>query len=271
MFDFVFIRSGPAIDDLRKRLDKFYTTSSTYFDYAESDKTIFYDMLLPEIRRMLSSLSRLEILEIGAGKTSFPLWIEKIGLRDKIRIALQDITPLNRGYLSQCCDQVWIGELASVEGQFDVILSTFVYEHLVDPRSNLDQIVARLRPGGLLYIVSPCYTLPGYIPPALRHLALWKQLACNAFLMGSAVIAKLTGEPNFWIVRQPALFSLGYRRDADAVHMVSKNDIALYLRNRCEPVRLQIPKARSLQQLIWLRLAMLIAAYRKTGAETAHE
>jgi len=61
----------------------------------------------------------------------------------------------------------------------------------------------------------------------------------------------------------PALLATGFRRDADAIHMVSRTDLDLTLRPHCDAVRLQRPPVRTPRDFALNRLALLVALYRK--------
>lgn len=258
-------RSGEALAALDARLRSVYLSDGVaYFDEAEkSDKRSFYEIIKPALSALIAERVHIRALEFGAGRTRFSQWLKEIGRRDAIHFTAQDVTPTNRDYLAEQCDDVIVGELTDVNLQFDFIFSTFVYEHLVYPKATIGHCLRILRPGGILFIVSPQYTMPGYIPPALRHLPRWKQIGANAFLVLSSLLAKLTRRPQFWIAKEPAVFSRPFRRDYDAVHMVSKGDLDSFTRTSCEPVAITLPKSGGWRGYVWLRFAMLIAAYRK--------
>jgi 2-polyprenyl-3-methyl-5-hydroxy-6-metoxy-1,4-benzoquinol methylase len=254
---------NPVLDALSDRLRAYYTGSAEYFEEAEGGKDRFYHLIRPELQRMVAERGAVRVLEFGAGRTGFPRWLSEQGLRANVTFAAQDITPINRALLCAICDETHFSDVGAIDGQFDVIFSTFVYEHLVHPRRMLLHCVRLLRPGGVLLIVSPRYSFPGYIPPALRHLPRWRQLLLNAWLAASAAGSWILRRPNFWIVSQPALFATGFRRDADAIHMVSRTDLDLTLRPHCDAVRVQLPPVRTPRDFALNRLALLVALYRK--------
>jgi len=61
----------------------------------------------------------------------------------------------------------------------------------------------------------------------------------------------------------PALLATGFRRDADAIHMVFRTDLDITLRPHCDPVRLEQPPVRTPRDFALNRLALLVALYRK--------
>jgi 2-polyprenyl-3-methyl-5-hydroxy-6-metoxy-1,4-benzoquinol methylase len=237
---------NPVLDALSDRLRAYYTNSAEYFKEAEGDKSRFYDLLKPALQRIIAERGTVRVLEFGAGRTSFPRWLSEQGLRANVTFAAQDVTPINQEQMNAICDETLFGDVEAINGQFDVIFSTFVYEHLVHPRRLLLHCIRLLTPGGLLFIVCPRYSFPGYIPPALRHLPRWRQLLLSV-----------------WIVTEPALFATGFRRDADAIHMVSRTDLDLTLRPHCDAVRLELPPVRTPRDFALNRLALLVALYRK--------
>ena len=143
-------------------------------------------------------------------------------------------------------------------GQFDIIFSTFVWEHIAEPQATLDYLLERLAPGGSLFLFSPRYDVPGYVPPALRHLPRFYSLWLSLWLQVTRLSTLLGGRAKFWIVTDPALFHVTpWFRDADAVHLVSRHDLTLYLKDKnvtikdCWPA-LSGVKARLLERFLKL-------------------
>ena len=56
-----------------------------------------------------------------------------------------------------------------------------------------------------------------------------KQLQVNARLVVAALVAQVTRRPKFNVVVDPAVFHAAWRRDFDAVHMVSEADLKAHL------------------------------------------
>lgn len=257
--------AAPHLDALVARLKLFYTTTTSYFDNAETtSKSRFYEAFLPILESLIEEQGHISVLEFGVGRTRFPNWLTSKGLRQSISFVAQDISSLDRDWLDEVSDEVLIGDVADcVEPEkYDLVFSTFVYEHLVFPESVVQACFAGLRPRGVLILFSPNYTMLGYIPPALRHLTKPKQLITHLRLVVSAQLSKLMRRPNYWIVTDPALFFGSYFRDADAVHMVSRNDIVLTLPREAQRLPLNIPAA-SLRDWIYTRFMLLAVAYRK--------
>jgi len=268
MFDRIFrvgplARSESVNSELQTRLRKFYTNyAAPYFEGIEGDMYFFYNLIKPDLLRLLNERGKILALDLGAGRTNFPSWLETVGVRDKVFVTAQDVTDANLEHLNRHCDRSFVGDVREMQSEFDFIVSTFAYEHLVFPQKTLTHCLDMLTPGGILYIVSPCYTLLGYLPPALRHLPRWKQFGLNLFLVASSALVRVLGRPLFWIVTDPAVFHLPFRRDYDAIHMVSKSDLDSFMRGHCQSLPIMLPKATG-QGRVWLRFMMLIVAYCK--------
>jgi SAM-dependent methyltransferase len=259
--------AGPALAILAGRLAEFYSSDSKYFDFAgKSDHSRFYESLKPHLSELAAKRAprRVRLLELGAGRTSFPAWLESVGLRTVVEFVAQDITALNREWLTARCDDVLICDAADglAGGPYDLVFSTFVYEHLIRPAQVVEASLATLAPGGLLAIFSPHYVLPGYVPPAMRAMPLAKRWAATLLLAWQKWWAAWRRRPNFWIVTEPALFVRGYFMDADAVHLVSEADLRILLGSRVDPLPLNFP-AKSLRDWVWSRFILLAVLYRK--------
>jgi hypothetical protein len=145
---------------------------------------------------------------------------------------------------------------------YDLIFSTFVYEHLIRPDQVLEAGLGAMEAGGLLAIFSPHYGMPGYVPPALRALPLSKRVAAAVLLACGRQWAAWRRRANFWIVTEPALFQRGYFVDADAVHLVSVADLRALLGTRVDflPLRVQ---TKGLRDWVWSRFLLLGVLLRK--------
>jgi SAM-dependent methyltransferase len=251
--------------DLERRLFEFYGRASDYFAEAEAGEgNRFHLAIEPLARRLAVARGRLAVLEPGAGRTTLPIWLRSLGLTEPVHLTVQDVTAINSEYLNRVADAVLLGPLQGHElaGKFDLIVCTFVYEHLVDPRTFLDTCLEALRPGGALVIFSPKYTVPGYVPPALRHLA-WGSRHWETFKNSMRALSTyLTRRSAFRIVERPAVFEGAWYRDADAVHLVHPLDARLHLRGRAvaEPISIQM---LSLKDKIWQVLGLHAQIFHK--------
>ncbi|MEM9213299.1 MAG: methyltransferase domain-containing protein [Cyanobacteria bacterium P01_F01_bin.150] len=114
--------------------------------------------------------SACSIFEFGAGCTRFS-WHLESDLRSKVSYDVQDVTYVNFDYLKEEADSAHIGKIQDVDNNYDIIFSTFVWEHITDPQSTLQHLLILLKPGGSIFIVSPRYEFPFYISPSEKHLS----------------------------------------------------------------------------------------------------
>ncbi len=256
----------PLLAQLEQRLAEFYARDKRYFAIAgANDQRRFYEALRPYLEEApRPGAGRLRVLEFGAGRSGFPDWLDEQGLRRRIELTLQDVTTLNRDWLLPRTDALLVGDAAEGldGGPYDLIFSTFVYEHLVRPDRVVEACLAALAPGGRLALFSPAYVVPGYVPPALRARSRWAGLAATVFLCLQSLRTRLTGRPNFWIAAEPAVFDQAFRIDADAVHLVAPADLDCLLAGRARRRTLHLP-AHGLRDWIWSRFLLLAAVYEK--------
>lgn len=94
-----------------------------------------------------------KVLEFGAGiGTLAQLWLKATGIRPvclEIDPGLQKIIQ-ERGF--ECHSSI-----EGLEGQFDLIYSSNVLEHIEDDQKALEQIYQKLKPGGLLALYLPAF------------------------------------------------------------------------------------------------------------------
>ena len=250
--------STDSVKQLRKKLDNFYQSSNNGYSAFESisSQNIYWDIVIDKIRIKLKNQNKLEILEFGAGKTGFPLALDD--LRKFVNFTAQDVTNLNLEHLTKVSDNVYIGDINKISGSFDIIFSTFVWEHITNPQETLDSLLKHLKPNGSLFIFSPRYDWPGYIPPALRHLKLWKAMYLSFRLVSRRLFPLQFQHNSFLIVLDPAVFhAKKWFRDSDAIHLVSRHDIKNYLTNKNTIWHDCYPKKTSYKAKIMERLMKL--------------
>jgi|GEM_PF-1648661 len=238
----------PEARDLRRRLDDFYASSKEYGAFVEpTDNSAYYAKLRPYIDRAIARHGRARVLELGAGRSRFGTFRRASGASSRasagggaasdaraggVEYTAQDVTPQNRAHLEAEADRVHIGDVSGLEGPFDVVFSTYVFEHVTNPSEFLSEVSRLLAPGGAHVLFCPNYELPGYLCPSLRHLGRVERAAAMLFFAGSRVRARLDGAPRFWVNADPALFHVRWYRDADAVHVVSRHDVVAWHRAR---------------------------------------
>lgn len=129
---------------------------------------------------------------------------------------------------------------------FDVVISNFVLEHMVEPERFLKEAVRVTRKGGLIGLILPVYDLPWLIPPSLRY-----QRQNINFLVRYSVIRwiemlKLRYQAKYFkfrIVEKPIVLletkNYNFQPDDDLVYIASSLEISKYLMHSgCEVLSL---------------------------------
>jgi SAM-dependent methyltransferase len=245
------------VADLRARLDAFYASTDSYLDFnvEANSKPLFWTPIKAAIAEQVAAKGSCAVLEFGAGRTGFARFLGDI--RHRVRFDVQDVTSQNRDFLAGEANAVHIGDLQGVSGQYDVIFSTFVWEHVTNPRQTLDKVLSLLAPGGSLFIACPKYDIPFYTPPSARHYALGKRLGMFAW---QATRRWRADKERFIIHTDPAVLHGPWYRDADAIHWVSLTDFHQLPRGfRCERVPVSVRGLRG-----WIFTRLLLAFVRIT-------
>ncbi|CRI68129.1 hypothetical protein THIOKS1940007 [Thiocapsa sp. KS1] len=258
----------PAVANLRKRLDSFYQESDNNYQAFESisRQDDYWGLVIQAIRRLnleTRENRQCRVLEFGAGRTGFA---DALGaLRKDVYFAVQDVTVRNKEHLREVADRVYLGDVSSIDASFDVIFSTFVWEHVTHPEATLETLLQRLEPGGSLFLICPRYDWLGYVPPALRHLGRSQGLWLSLWLQLSRLPSRLrAGAGTFWIVKEPAVFHTPtWFRDSDAVHLVSRGDLRSYLQRRDLSIRDCWPDKGSFRANLLERALKLCVEIRK--------
>jgi SAM-dependent methyltransferase len=252
---------------LKDDLAHFYAGNTGYYEQAEGGKDWIYRSLLRVIEEKARTLTRpLRALELGAARTSFPAFLRHHAPALNIEFVAYDINDTNIQFYAENGIDCIIGDYSKIgaRGPFDVCFSTAVYEHLVEPQRFLDAMSRNLAPAGAFVIVCPKYIFPGYIPPAIRWLPLWQQHALTCFLSLANLWAAVSGKPNFWICVEPSILRLPYRRDYDAVHMVSSSDLRAAVKPAFRIRRLHLDLGSLKGQMFGRLMLMSIVAERRT-------
>ena len=141
-------------------------------------------------------------------------------------------------------------------GSADVVISTWVVEHLHDPAKTLLEAARVLRVGGLLMMVCSAWDLPYSLPPSVA----WEQrFAVSVQRLVGQLRSLLDGRHRFDIVAEPLSLVEGYAPDTDAVHITQSFFLCRFLRaaglrileHRVLPHETPVSGARRL----WRRLA----------------
>lgn len=207
-------------EKLEKRLADFYSTTDDYRAFQEQSRhPHMWELILDQLRKD-SGKNKFRILEIGAGRSGLYKYLsEKVSpeIRERMHLCCQDITRQNVAYLQENSHEVLIGDIHSVDGQWDVITHSYVLEHVVRPQAFLSRIYNLLCVGGHHIFQCPRYDLPIYTPPSLDHLKIYEK--------SLIMMKRCLGSKPFRIIDDPSVFYLPFSRDRDAVHLVSKKDI----------------------------------------------
>ena len=239
---------------LATRLKKFYDTTSDYQAFQGPSKHDQpWHCLAEEVRGRLreDGEKKVRILEVGAGRSGLARFLTGQNLRQKAFLHSQDVTLANQGWLQGEFDEVTIGGLKEVKGSFDLVISTYVFEHTVDPAGFLNAMWERTAPGGSLYLFCPRYDLPFYLPRAVDHLGVVWRIIIGLYVQWRRMLTRITSRPAWLVQKDPAVFHLPFFRDRDAVHWVSWWDI----RARFPQARVLSWKANGWRE--WLRLKCL--------------
>ena len=219
--------NDPAIHDLRRRLDEFYSATTDYMAFqAPSEHTGHWRAVRQEIERLLAARPgvKVRVLEFGCGVSGFGAYVGD--LRDRLALEAQDVTDRNRAHLLAWNDRFHAADLSTLSGPYDIIFSTYAWEHVTNPRATLSHLQRMLAPGGSLFLFCPRYDAPGYFPPSCRHLGLAGRLGQCAGVWTGRVATMLGAPARFVIDADPALFHVKqWYPDADAIHWVSYWDL----------------------------------------------
>jgi len=240
---------------LRIKLDAFYASPGEYSAFLEANwKPEYWDPIKQRALTHITKTGRCRILEIGAGCTSFGSYLGE--LRDRVEFHAQDVTPANQGYLATQADAVHIADVLSIRDKYDVIFSTFTWEHVSGPKRTLKHLTTLLNPGGSIFIASPRYDFPFYLSPSARHLTRARKTAIAIWLLWRRVRVLLGGRADFLIHLDPAVLRSRWFRDADAIHWVSLWDLKSEFSEGHEIRRIRIP-AKGVLGRFWEKYLLL--------------
>lgn len=219
------VKAGDARTvDLRERLDDFYRNTESYDAYLEgSHAPEFWDVIKTRIDDVLKRSGTCAVLEVGAGRSGFGPYLGEN--RSRITYSVQDVVAANLEYLEQVADHVVVGPVQALSGQYDIVLMTFVLEHMTDPEAALRHLASLLTPDGRIFSVSPRYDNPFYVPPSARHLPLVDRIRLMGRITVSRAHTAVSGRGRFLIHLRPAVLEVPWYRDADAIHWPSKYDL----------------------------------------------
>jgi SAM-dependent methyltransferase len=256
---------GEQITWLTQRLEQFYNTTPDYAAFTTPcGQRVWLKLVAREMRRKYCQIDRrVRVLEVGAGCGSVFQGVEDLD-RGMFHYTAQDITRAVSDRLEQVADAVHFGPLRTLHGQYDIVFSFFVLEHITTPDEFLADVDRLLAPDGTHIIVCPKYDIPGYICPSMRHLAGMELFRIEAKRhIYNALIRYGAREPAFWVNTDPALFHTKWRRDADAIHIVCQEDVVRWHSQLGYRVRRLTPDTLGLLDFVIKRLATVCLALDK--------
>lgn len=233
---------------LRDRMDRFYQTTEEYAAFQHpNEMPEQWPYVRAAIEETLRRKPQCRVLEIGAGRSNFARFLGD--LRGSIHYTTQDVTRSNEDHLRQMADAVHFGSVLDLAGTFDVIFSTFVLEHISDPRRTLEKLFGMLAEGGRLFIFCPRYDAPFYLSHSADHYGRARRIGIGLTLTAARAWALVTRRPLFLIHTDPAIFHIAWDRDRDAIHWASRWDLELFFKNRA---RLEVLKLHSVGGKDWI-------------------
>jgi 2-polyprenyl-3-methyl-5-hydroxy-6-metoxy-1,4-benzoquinol methylase len=156
------------LDILTKKLFYFYNETNNYEPFKKINNSRYWDLIFEDIRVSVGS-EKIRLLEVGSGRSGFASKLIEHNLRGNVHYTAQDITYKNYDFLIENADEVFIGDVSKLGKKYDIIFSTFVLEHIVDPDRFLDILFNLLFENGREYIICPRYDFPFYLSPSIKH------------------------------------------------------------------------------------------------------
>jgi hypothetical protein len=246
-----------VVAQIKTRLDRFYCEVSDYSAFSTpSNQVHCWAHIADRIRKLAANGGQVSVLELGAGRSGFGNFLANQSLRECCVWTAQDVTHQNVQWLEINADKVILGniETAVVESTYDVVFSTFVLEHVVNPVAHLNSLMTLVHPAhGTIFIFFPRYDFPGYLTPSSKHLPSLTRLS---FMMSSSFARMrtlLTGRPSFLVQTDLAAFHQSFFTDADAVHWVSLFDLKAWAHTqngKCRTLKIGNPKFLSKDWII---------------------
>lgn len=220
---------------LQQALEAYYQQASEYPTYsAASAQTRCWEHLgqrldaWPKEREGTGGTTTL--LEVGAANSGLGDWLVRRGLRDKVVWHAQDINEKYLLWLQAHADAVFIGQVSGMRqaSTYDIIISSYVLEHVTNPLEHLSALLIALRPGGSLFIFCPRYDLPGYLCPGSRSFGIGTRLHLSAEMVYHRICTLLLRRPAFLLQSVLGGRGTSFSSDEDAVHWVSLWDLRVW-------------------------------------------
>lgn len=255
-----------SVSELRNKLDNFYLSSQEYTAFHKPNyKPDFWHFIKKEIIKCIKIKDKCRVLEIGAGCTGFADYLSDI--RGQVIFDVQDVTPINKDYLMQHADNVYIRDIRDIAASYDIIFSTFVWEHVTTPQAVLEHLIKILNTHGSIFIISPRYDFPFYLSPSAKHLSKLRQILVSIWLIVQRLKVIITSQPNFFIHLDPSFLHNSWFRDADAIHWVSFWDLKAYINGnyaqKLKLHRIKMNHSNNFKLLFWQYFLLLFVRIEK--------
>lgn len=207
------------ISELENRMNNFYNTTTSYIAFEEvSSHDEQWSNILKYIAENNKISEKVKILEIGAGKSGLGEFLRSKGVIDQIELTFHDVTTKNIEWLKQFSDRIIIGDIEMISDKFDIVVHSYVLEHVSRPVCFLRYIYNNLtKAGGINIIECPRYDFPFYLPNSLNH--------CSLLVKIKVKLTMIFSRNTNFLVNDPAVFNLPFYRDVDAIHLVRKKEI----------------------------------------------
>ncbi len=175
MLGSLLMRAGRMFIQANKRISRWETTLMRRLIMHRCGMADFADRVLPDLIR-----PGMRVLDVGGGKRpsidvgkkkELGLWVVGLDLSEQ---------ELNRAP-SGAYDQIVVGDVAraSIPGQFDLILSNTVLEHVADTRLAMSNLASAMKEGAIMAHLVPCrYALFAVINRMLGKRLAKKVLYC---------------------------------------------------------------------------------------------
>ncbi|MCE0498076.1 MAG: class I SAM-dependent methyltransferase [Methylacidiphilales bacterium] len=213
------------VSELEAGLIRYYNTTTDYPAFMTvSEHASLWGEVTKAAREVIGRKGGCRILEVGAGRSGFGAYLRSQSSQG-MHLTSQDITRTNVEFLQRHSDEVLHDNLDKLPGSWDVIFHSYVYEHLCRPSRFITCLWQVLNSGGYLLIQSPRYDFPFYLPPSLSHLTARRRWEMRFYFLLRDLGSLLTGQRQFLLISDPAIFHQPFHRDRDAIHRVRRADL----------------------------------------------